>query len=285
MLKFRNSKDLLTLKMYGYSNIKIFFILAFTSFVLGWVILFFINPVTSSLVKYYEKTKSNYARDIDHLVTFNRNGLWIKENLQNNERIITAAKMEKNNIYDVKIFDLDKFFNLKKKIVAKSASIKTNEWILQNVKIFIFENDILQRKELTNYSINSIYNYDKIINLFNNSDTFSFFEMLSNFNEMLNKGYNRQFLKQNLHAMMTLPFYLFVMTALAAILTLHTMKNSENIKFIIIGLIICVFIYYFKDLSLALGKTDRIPLILSIWTPVIALSFFTLVGVIQINEK
>ena len=55
MLKFRNSKDLLTLKMYGYSNIKIFFILAFTSFVLGWVILFFINPVTSSLVKYYEK--------------------------------------------------------------------------------------------------------------------------------------------------------------------------------------------------------------------------------------
>ena len=174
MLKFRNSKDLLTLKMYGYSNIKIFFILAFTSFVLGWVILFFINPVTSSLVKYYEKTKSNYARDIDHLVTFNRNGLWIKENLQNNERIITAAKMEKNNIYDVKIFDLDKYFNLKKKIVAKSASIKTNEWILQNVKIFIFENDILQRKELTNYSINSIYNYDKIINLFNNSDTFLF---------------------------------------------------------------------------------------------------------------
>ena len=42
-----------------------------------------------------KKTKSNYARDIDHLVTFNRNGLWIKENLQNNERIITAAKMEK----------------------------------------------------------------------------------------------------------------------------------------------------------------------------------------------
>ena len=31
--------------------------------------------------KYYEKTKSNYSRDIDHLVTFNKNGLWIKEKL------------------------------------------------------------------------------------------------------------------------------------------------------------------------------------------------------------
>ena len=64
--------------------------------------------------------------------------------------------------------------------------------------------------------------------------------------------------------MMTLPFYLFLMTALATILTLHTMKNSENIRFIIIGLVLIVIIYYLKDLSLALGKTDRIPLILSI---------------------
>ena len=32
MMKIRNNKDLLTLKVFGYSNIKIFFILAFFSF-------------------------------------------------------------------------------------------------------------------------------------------------------------------------------------------------------------------------------------------------------------
>ena len=76
-----------------------------------------------------------------------------------------------------------------------------------------------------------------------------------------------------------------MMTAIAAILTLNTLKRSDNIKFIIIGLIISVFIFYFKDLSLALGQTDRIPLILAVWAPVIALSLFTFVGVLQINEK
>ena len=35
--------------------------------------------------KYYEKTKSNYARDIDHLVSFNNNGLWIKEYFNDNK--------------------------------------------------------------------------------------------------------------------------------------------------------------------------------------------------------
>ena len=285
MVKIRNNKDLLTLKVFGYSNIKIFFILAFTSFLLGWIILFFVNPVTSSLIKYYEKTKSSYARDLDHLVTVNKNGLWIKETLNNKERIITSSNPDTNIISDVKIFELNQNFNLKRKIVAQTANIKSSNWILNDVEIFDFEDGVLKKDLKSNYTIRSIYNYNNIISLFNNSDTFSFLEILINFKSMINKGYNQQFLKESLHSMMTLPFYLFVMTALASILALHTMKSSENYKFIIIGLIISVLIYYFKDLSFALGKTDRIPLILSIWTPVITLSFFTLIGVIQINEK
>ena len=87
MMKIRNNRDLLTLKIFGYSNIKIFFILATASFILGWFILILINPVTSTLSKYYEKTKSNFSRDIDHLVTFNKNGLWIKENFEETQNL------------------------------------------------------------------------------------------------------------------------------------------------------------------------------------------------------
>ena len=75
------------------------------------------------------------------------------------------------------------------------------------------------------------------------------------------------------------------MTALASTFTLNTLKKSDNFKFIVLGLIITVVIFYFKDLSLALGQTDRIPLILAVWSPVIALSFFIFIGVLQINEK
>ena len=108
MLKIRNNRDLLTLKVFGYSNLKIFLILALTSFFIGWIILLIINPMTSSMAKYYEKTKSNYSRDIDHLVTFNNNGLWIKENLKNGSRIISADKPEGDNLINTTIFHLDK---------------------------------------------------------------------------------------------------------------------------------------------------------------------------------
>ena len=51
LVKIRNNKELLVLKVYGYSNLKIFIVLAFTSFILGWLILFLINPISPSLVK------------------------------------------------------------------------------------------------------------------------------------------------------------------------------------------------------------------------------------------
>jgi len=96
LIDMRDKRELLNCKVYGYSNIKIFLILGMFSFVLGWIILAFINPLSSTMSKYYEKTKSDYSKDIDHLITFNKNGLWIKEILNSNEERIIFAKSKKS---------------------------------------------------------------------------------------------------------------------------------------------------------------------------------------------
>ena len=83
----------------------------------------FINPISSSLIKYYEQTKSNHARDIDHLVSFNKNGLWIKETTSNKERIITASKLEDFTISQIEIFEFNKDFKLKEKFLQTMLTL------------------------------------------------------------------------------------------------------------------------------------------------------------------
>ena len=85
--------------------------------------------------------------------------------------------------------------------------------------------------------------------------------------------------------MLSIPFFLFIMTALASIIVMGTLKKSNNVRFIFIGIISCVLIYYLKDLSVALGQTNRIPLTLSTWVPVIVIGIFSSIGILQINEK
>ena len=283
--KIKNNKDLLILKVYGFSNLKIFSILALTSFLLGWMVLIIVNPITSSMVMYYEKTKSQYALDIEHLISFNKNGLWIKENIENGSRIVTAEKPENFDLINVTIFQLDNTGKLNKKIFAKKANIKKKNWVLDDVVVSDLKNEIFVKNKIDRLFIISNYDYAKINTLFNNADTVSFIDLTLKKSELLEIGYNEAFLKENLHSMLSIPFFLFLMTALATVLAMISLRRYEGFKFFILGFIISILIYYFKDFSLALGKTDRIPIVLAIWSPVIALSLFTLIGVLQINEK
>jgi lipopolysaccharide export system permease protein len=288
IIDIRNNKDLLTMKVFGYSNFKIFFILALTSFLIGWLFLIIINPITSSMAKYYEKTKANYARDIDHLVSFNKNGLWIRENLSDGQRIISASGLQDNNLENITIFNFGKDYILEEKIFSRFANIETNEWELSEVtilKINNLNNETPKKKKYESYKISSIYTFDKISSLYKNFETLSFVDLVMNYNQLKKKGYNKIFLNQSLHNMLALPFFLFTMTALASILIMNTLKKSNNVKIIIVGIISCVIIYYLKDLSIALGKTNRIPLNLSMWVPIILIGIFSAVGIIQINEK
>ncbi len=285
ILDIRNNRDLISMKVFGFSNFKIFVILATTSFLIGWFVLFFINPVTSVMSKYYEKTKSNFSRDIDHLVTFNKNGLWIKENLNDGQRIISAKRDDAKIIKDVTIFNFDKDFNLNNKIFSKTANIEKNEWVLNDVIILEILQNSSKELKIDQMSITSIYTYDKITSLFKNFDTLSFIDLIINYDELVDRGYNKIFLKQNLHSMLSMPFFLFIMTSLASILIMGTLKRSKNMKIVIFGLIICVLIYYLKDLSIALGQTNRIPLALASWVPIIVISMFSFVGILQINER
>ena len=47
LISIKTNKDLLSLKVFGYSNLKIISILTFTAFVLGILIIAAINPITS----------------------------------------------------------------------------------------------------------------------------------------------------------------------------------------------------------------------------------------------
>ena len=62
-------------------------------------------------------------------------------------------------------------------------------------------------------------------------------------------------------------------------------EKKQNIYYFILSIISCVIIFYFKNFSMALGTTERIPMELSVWSPILILTLFCSVGIMQINEK
>ena len=71
----------------------------------------------------------------------------------------------------------------------------------------------------------------------------------------------------------------------SSILIMNTLKKADKTKIVIFGIFSCVIIYYLKDLSIALGQTNRIPITLAYWMPIIIIGLLSFVGILQINEK
>jgi lipopolysaccharide export system permease protein len=281
----KSNADLLSLKVFGFSNFKIILVLAFTAFFFGCAVIIAVNPITSSMIKYYEGTKAQYSKFIDHLVSINKNGVWIKETIEGNLRIINAKRIDGNNLYDLSVYQMDATSKIVERIDAKKADISNNEWKLTSTTFFRFDNQETTSKLLDNYTLYSIYNIEKLNSLYKNLDTISFYELINKYDLLITKGYSKEKLNEKLNIFFSMPIFLFLMVILASIFTVGSVGRSQNFYYIFISMIACVVIYYFKDLSIALGQTNRISLTLSVWIPIIAISLFCSIGVLQINEK
>jgi len=281
-LHLRSSKDLLSVKVFGYSNIKIILIISFFALFLGFFFILAINPVTSSLLKYYETEKAEYSRDTDHLISVNKNGVWIKEYDEKGYRIINAENLEDEVLKNISIYHFNEN-RLVKRIESESAQIRNKAWLMNNARVY----DILNNSNVffEDYEFKSDNTAEKINSLFKNLNTLSFLDLALNYSKLNKKGYSKKLLNERINRFVSFPIFLFLMVVLAAIFTIGSLKHKQNFYYILISILTCVAIYYFKDLSIALGQTEKISLNLSIWMPIILISLFCLIGVIQINEK
>jgi lipopolysaccharide export system permease protein len=282
-LHIKSNKDLLSVKIFGYSNLKITIIIALFAFLFGIFVLIAINPITAVLVKYYEVEKAKHARDVDHLVSINKNGVWIKEIDETGYKIINAEKLEGDTLKKISVYIFDKQNKVLERIEAESAKISIKPWEMKNVYVFDFLNKT--SNNFKDYSFETDEVLDKINSVYKNLNTISFIDTITNYSELNKIGYSKKVLNEQIHKFAALPFFLFLMVVLASIFTIGTVNARQNYYYVILSILISVIIFYFKDLSIALGQTGKISLGLSVWMPLIAIGLFCSIGVIQIYVK
>ncbi len=282
-LHLRFSKELVMIKVFGYSNLKIILILSFFSLLLGLFVLFAINPITARLIKQYEIEKARYSKDVDHLISINKNGVWIKETDNVGYKIINAKSLNTNTLENISIYIFDSSGSLLKRIESETALITNNPWQLK--KNYVHNNLENSNIFYENYELISENTSEKINSLYKNLNTIPFLRLITNYQDLNKGGYSNKILNEKLNKFTSLPIFLFLMVVLAGIFTIGSLKNKQNFYYLLSSILICVVIYYLKDLSIALGQTEKINLTLSIWMPIIIISLFCSICIIQINEK
>jgi lipopolysaccharide export system permease protein len=284
LIKLKNNRDLLSLRTFGISNGKFIFLFSSIAFIIGVIILTALNPITSTIVKYYENIKGDYDLDKSHLASISGNGIWIKEKIGKNINIIRSGTLRDNFLINVSIYKFNENNLLLERTEAKQANIRDTTWLIEDGYTIQFQ-DTNIRNDFENLIFYSTFNREKLNSIYSNLDTISFYKLMTESKKLVARGYSSELLKEKKHFYLSLPFFLILMVWLSGIFILNSNERRQNAYYVFLSIIACVVIFYFKNFSTALGATEKIPLVLSVWSPVIILFLFCSIGIIQINEK
>jgi lipopolysaccharide export system permease protein len=281
-MKLYDNGELIVLKNYGLSNLKIIKLLLFISLACGIFIITIFYNFSSELKHSYLSFKNSYTEDNKYLAVVNENGLWIRDEIDNKINIINAESLKENILNKVIISQFTKEYKFIKTINSKEVNIKNFKWILKDN--LIFEENKLP-KEKKKIFFNTSFDNNKIRSFFSNLTSQNILELIKTEKDYKLLGYSTIKINLFIQKLISLPIYLTIMVVLGSILMLNTKHNQSKILNIIIGIISSVSVYYLNYFINLMGETERIPFMISIWTPFLLLSIICLMGLIRINEK
>ena len=276
-----NDNQIQIFKYSGLKNSSIIMIISSFSIILGIIVIIFFYNFSSTLKNVYLELKNKYSADDKYLAVITKNGLWIKDKVDNKISIINASKINNKFLTDTFITQFNNDYEVIRNIRSEKINIKEKIWIAYNAKIF--ENNL--STETSKLEIKSNFDYEKIQSLFSNLSSLSIFGLIELKKNYKSLNYSTTDVDMQINKIITFPIYLTLMTILASIIMFNTKKFKSSILKISVGLFSSVIIYYLNNFFNVMGKTEKINLIVSVVLPLIFLGLINTLMIRKINAK
>ena len=276
-----SKNELEIFKYSGLNNFKIIKIISTYTLILGFIFIIVFYNISSSLKNSYLLIKNQYSEDDKYLAVITENGLWIKDEINSGINIINANKVDDEFLLNVSITQFNENFEILRIIQSYKVDISKYEWKIYKPTILI-NGEENKEIELT---LTSNFDLKKINSLFSNLSSLTLIDLFDLRKSYKNLNYSLIDIDSHLYKVASYPLYLTLITILSAIIMFNIGYQKNSFFKITFGILLSVIIYYVNYFLNVLGTNEKIPLILSIFMPLIILSIINFISIIKINEK
>tara|TARA_Y100000389_G_C17408296_1_gene489347 strand:- start:137 stop:892 length:756 start_codon:yes stop_codon:yes gene_type:complete len=250
--------------------------------IVGLFLIIFFYSFSSKLKFIYLDIKNSHATDGKYLAMINENGIWIKDEIDENIYIINAKMIDDVKLKTVLISEFNLNYELQNMIRSNTIDITNNEWSILNPIItqkgkHIVQNNILKLK--------THFNREKINELFSDLSSLNVYQLNKLSDDYKRLGYSTTEVHVHLNKIYSYPVYFSIMTIFSSIIMLNIKRNKPMIFYLILSIFLSVVIYYLNFLSNLLGENGKVPVLASSLMPLFLLTIIISIGLIRINEK
>lgn len=281
-LSLADKGELISFKNNGLHNFQIIKLISIVSFLVGiFTVVIFYN--FAAMLKFnYLDIKKNYTTDAKYLASITENGIWIKDEINNEVVFVNAKKIELDNLVDVELIKLNKDFEYLSTVSAKKINIKNNLWVAKDATIIKNDNS---RQIIEKFEIITNFNFDKISNLYSDLSAITIWGLIKLKEDYKTVNYSTTEIDYQFQKILSYPIYLTIMSLLSVVLMMNLKSQTNKVFVITSGIFLSVLIYYINHFFGIIGRSETIPLLGSIWIPLVILFIISSVGLVKINEK
>jgi len=182
---------------------------------------------SANFKNFYLEKKSQYTSDGKYLAVVTKNGLWIKDEVDEKIYIINSAEIKDNYLVNNFITTFSRDYEVIENIQSKQIDIKEKKWIVYEATIYnANESNFLDILE-----INTNFDYKRIQTLYSNLSSlniFQLFELRNNYNKL---NYSLTEVDLQLIKIFAYPLYMVLITIFTALIMFKIRRqDSTTIK-------------------------------------------------------
>ncbi len=280
-IKLFENKEIEIFKYSGLKNTKILIILGVLSLITGLLVVSLFYNLSSSFKTIYIKSKSPFTSDDEYLAVITKNGLWIKDKIENKIIITNSSYIENQMLVNNFITEFDGNFNVIRNIQSDKINISNEKWIIFDAKIYEKNNYVFVNK----LNLNTNFDLERIKTLYSNLSSLNLIELYELRKNYKKLNYSITDIDIHLLKILFFPLFLLLITLFSSLIMLNIKELKGTTFKISIGLFFSVIIYYLNNFSYVLGSTEKIPIIIAVITPLLIMATINLIMLNNVNNK
>jgi lipopolysaccharide export system permease protein len=235
----------------------------------GVFVVVAVTPVSSAMLNQFSALEAKYIKGQASQLSISSNGLWLRQGDQTAQSVIHALTVADQGVHldDVIVFLYGANDHVMGRIDAKSAELTGGAWILSDA--WVSGPDGIP-KHYDRYPSKTTLTKDQIQESFAPPDTLSFWALPHFIQAAESAGFSAIRYRLYLYSLLSLPILLAAMVFMAASFSMKLSRAGGLGRVVLISALSGFTVYFFSEMTRALGQTAILPAWLAATAPAAA---------------
>jgi len=227
------------------------------------------TPISAQLLGQFAALEAKYIRGQESQLAVSINGLWLRQGDEHQQSVIHALRVANQGVRleDVNVFLYGARDHFLGRIDAKSADLTNGAWLLHDAQVSDLEG---APKHHADYKLPTTMTPTQIQESFASPDTLSFWALPGFIRTAQNAGFAATRYELYFYTLLALPALFAAMVFMAASFSLRLGRSGGLPRVVLISALSGFGVYFFSDLTRALGQSGIVPILLAATAPALA---------------